>query len=58
MSMQDLPSGISAPFSLGIFAGMLFPESSLTFFLLGKALTIPRGSIGLAGSLAASAEYQ
>lgn len=47
MGTRDLPSGFSIP-SFGIFGGTLFPESSLTFFLLGKALTIPRGSIGLA----------
>lgn len=58
MGMRDLPSGISVPSSFGIFGGMLFPGSSLTFFLLGKALTIPCGSIGPVGSLAAAAEYQ
>lgn len=55
---QDLPSGISVPCSFGIFGGMLFSKSSLTFFLLGKALTIPRGSIGLVGKLAAIAKYK
>lgn len=55
---QDLPSGISVPSSFRIFGGMLFSEPSLTFFLLGKALTIPCGSIGLVGKLAAIAKYK
>ena len=58
MGTQDLPSGISVPSPFGIFGGTLVPGSCLTFFLLGKALTIPRGSMGLVGSSAAIAEYQ